>query len=193
MEFPEEIDKPKRDKWNNNTVSDTKSNLNKEFLEPVNFDYQAQKPTVSEEISVLRWPEEVAPLSTEVSKLDDLEKIHVPEWLDEVTPPSTGMCKSAVVLEKFAALQLPDDATPLWYSTVKCLKSGNSVLAQGILARLNHQLSHPIGKPLYRAAFYFKEALLQLHNGTPNSPPPLKNFSPLYVVLKIGNCNENGW
>ncbi|KAI3978918.1 hypothetical protein MKX01_016093 [Papaver californicum] len=98
---------------NNNTVPDTKSNLNKEFLEPVNFDYQGQKPAVSEKISVLRWPEEVIPLSTEVSKLDVPEKIPVPEWPDEVTPLSTEVSKSAAVLEKFAALQLPDDVTPL--------------------------------------------------------------------------------
>ncbi|MCL7037732.1 hypothetical protein MKW94_002103 [Papaver nudicaule] len=72
------------------------------------------------------------------------------------------------------------------FKAAELVESGNSVLAQGILARLNHQLSHPIGKPLYRAAFYFKEALLQLLNGTPNSPPPHKNFSPFDVVLKIG-------
>lgn len=70
------------------------------------------------------------------------------------------------------------------FKAAELVESGNSVLAQGILARLNHQLSHPIGKPLYRAAFYFKEALLQLLS-TPNSPP-LKNFSPIDVVMKIG-------
>ncbi|KAI3930586.1 hypothetical protein MKX01_037032, partial [Papaver californicum] len=98
---------------NNNTIPDTKSNLNKEFLEPVNFDYQAQKPAVSEKISVLRWPEEVIPLSTEVGKLDVQKKIPVPELPDEVTPLSTEVSKSAAVPEKFAALQLPDDVTPL--------------------------------------------------------------------------------
>ncbi|KAI3874837.1 hypothetical protein MKW98_019410 [Papaver atlanticum] len=70
------------------------------------------------------------------------------------------------------------------FKAAELVESGNSVLAQGILARLNHQLSHPIGKPLYRAAFYFKEALLQLLSA-PNSPP-LKNFSPIDVVMKIG-------
>ncbi|RZC55694.1 hypothetical protein C5167_014547 [Papaver somniferum] len=98
---------------NNNTVPDTKSNLNKEFLEPVNFDYQAQKPDVSEKISVLKWPEEVIPLSTEVSKLDVPEKIPVLELPDEVTPLSTDVSKSAAVPEEFAALQLPDDVIPL--------------------------------------------------------------------------------
>ncbi|KAI3873294.1 hypothetical protein MKW92_015070, partial [Papaver armeniacum] len=98
---------------NNNTVPDTKSNLSKEFLEPVNFDYQAQKPAVSEKISVLKWPEEVIPLSTEVSKLDVPEKIPVSELPDEVTPVSTEVSKSAAVPEEFAALQLPDDVTPL--------------------------------------------------------------------------------
>ncbi|MCL7024519.1 hypothetical protein MKW94_010497, partial [Papaver nudicaule] len=98
---------------NNNTVPDTKSNLNKEFLEPVNFDYQAQKPAVSEKISVLRWPEEVIPLSTEVNKLDVPEKIPILELPDEVTPASTEVSKYAAIPDKFAALQLPADATPL--------------------------------------------------------------------------------
>ncbi|OVA09804.1 Transcription factor GRAS [Macleaya cordata] len=71
------------------------------------------------------------------------------------------------------------------FKAAELVETGNSVLAQGILARLNHQLSHPIGKPLHRAAFYFKEALLQLLNGTPNSPPN-KNSTPFDVVLKIG-------
>ncbi|KAG2669314.1 hypothetical protein I3843_14G027700 [Carya illinoinensis] len=66
------------------------------------------------------------------------------------------------------------------------IETGNPALAQGILARLNHQLS-PIGKPFQRAAFYFMEALqLLLHiNKTGNSftmSPPL----PINLILKIG-------
>ncbi|XP_077235446.1 scarecrow-like protein 22 [Tasmannia lanceolata] len=68
------------------------------------------------------------------------------------------------------------------------IETGNSVNARGILARLNHQL--PLGgKPLQRAAFYFKEALQLLLNNNPNNPPyrnPLSSSYPLDVVYKIG-------
>lgn len=62
--------------------------------------------------------------------------------------------------------------------------SGNFVHAQGILARLNHQLL-PVGKPLQRAAFYFKEALqlLLLHL---NNPPLSKSPTPFDSVFKMG-------
>lgn len=74
------------------------------------------------------------------------------------------------------------------YKVAELVQTGNLVLAQGILARLNHQLS-PIGKPFNRAAFYCKEALqLLLHtnnnnnmNSTANS-----NSSPFSLVFKIG-------
>ncbi|KAL8495567.1 hypothetical protein ACS0TY_019635 [Phlomoides rotata] len=66
------------------------------------------------------------------------------------------------------------------YKAAELVQTGNPVLAQGILARLNHQLS-PIGKPFYRAAFYCKEALqLLLHSNT--NPPS----SPFTLVFKIG-------
>ncbi|XP_043716066.1 scarecrow-like protein 6 [Telopea speciosissima] len=66
------------------------------------------------------------------------------------------------------------------------VETGNLVHARGILARLNQQLS-PVGKPLQRAAFYFKEALqlLLLTNNTGSSPPQ-RNSTPFDVVLKIG-------
>jgi len=89
------------------------------------------------------------------------------------------------------------------------IETGNSVHAQGILARLNHQLS-PIGKPFQRAAFYFKEALqFLLHVNTtgnslplsPQPPPPIslilkigayKSFSEVSPVLQFANftCNQ---
>ncbi|KAF7825332.1 Scarecrow-like protein 6 [Senna tora] len=59
------------------------------------------------------------------------------------------------------------------------IESGSPELAHGILARLNHQLS-PIGKPFQRAAFYMKEALLQLLTN------PTSSFSPTSLLLKIG-------
>ncbi|KAK9103091.1 hypothetical protein Sjap_020345 [Stephania japonica] len=74
------------------------------------------------------------------------------------------------------------------FKAAELVESGNLVHARGILARLNHQLS-PVGKPLHRAAFYFKEALLLL-TATNNaaatatsphreSPPPSTSSSKL--------------
>ncbi|KAE8038692.1 hypothetical protein FH972_011171 [Carpinus fangiana] len=68
------------------------------------------------------------------------------------------------------------------------IETGNSILAQGILARLNHQLS-PIGKPFQRAASYFKEALqFLLHMNTTGNPLPLSPQPPppISLILKIG-------
>lgn len=77
---------------------------------------------------------------------------------------------------------------------VELVEMGNSVLAQGILARLNHQLS-PIGKPFQRVAFYFKESLnLLLHmtnhghsiTTTTTTSTATSNFSPFSLIFKIG-------
>ncbi|CDP09504.1 unnamed protein product [Coffea canephora] len=70
------------------------------------------------------------------------------------------------------------------YKAAELVQTGNPLLAQGILARLNHQLS-PIGKPFQRAAFYCKEALqLLLH--TNNLNPCTANSSPFSLIFKIG-------
>ena len=72
------------------------------------------------------------------------------------------------------------------YKAAECIGTGNFSHAQGILARLNHQLS-PVGKPLHRAAFYFKEALqlLLLMNNPVTSPPP-RSPTPFDVIFKMG-------
>lgn len=68
------------------------------------------------------------------------------------------------------------------FKTAELIEAGNPVHAQGILARLNHQLS-PIGKPFQRAAFYMKESLqLMLHSNIQN----LLAFSPISFIFKIG-------
>ncbi|GMH21665.1 hypothetical protein Nepgr_023507 [Nepenthes gracilis] len=54
------------------------------------------------------------------------------------------------------------------YKAAELLEAGNSILAHGILARLNQQLS-PIGKPFLRAAFYVKEALKLLLINNPSN------------------------
>ncbi|CAK7347867.1 unnamed protein product [Dovyalis caffra] len=82
------------------------------------------------------------------------------------------------------------------------IETGNPVLAQGILARLNHQLSLPIGKPYQRTAFYFKEALQLLLNMSNNSIGnacnlifkigAYKSFSEISPILQFANftCNQ---
>ncbi|KAK1564892.1 hypothetical protein Q3G72_013940 [Acer saccharum] len=72
------------------------------------------------------------------------------------------------------------------YKAAELLGTGNFNNAQVILARLNHQLS-PVGKPLQRAAFYFKEALqllLLMNNNQVTNPP----HSPTQfdVIFKMG-------
>ncbi|KAL9175964.1 hypothetical protein ABFS82_02G147300 [Erythranthe guttata] len=70
------------------------------------------------------------------------------------------------------------------YKAAELVQTGNLVLAQGILARLNHHLS-PIGKPFHRAAFYFKESLqLLLHQNNNNNSS--SSSSPFALVFKIG-------
>jgi hypothetical protein len=79
------------------------------------------------------------------------------------------------------------------FKVAELIETGNPVLAQGILARLNHQLS-PIGKPFQRAAYYFKEALQLLfhhNNNSSNSNTSLPLSSsplpqPINLFLKIG-------
>ncbi|GMN32736.1 hypothetical protein TIFTF001_003813 [Ficus carica] len=91
------------------------------------------------------------------------------------------------------------------YKAAELVGTGTFSHAQGILARLNHHLSSPIGKPLHRAAFYFKEALQLLFiNGNSNSNsdgnsnnnnnnhnnsvsfPPLRCPTPFDVIFKMG-------
>ncbi|KAL8192436.1 hypothetical protein R6Q57_027621 [Mikania cordata] len=74
------------------------------------------------------------------------------------------------------------------FKAADLIQSGNNpILAQGILARLNHQLS-PVGKPFERAAFYFKEALhLLIHSILNNLNPQINpTGSPFSLIFKIG-------
>ncbi|KAL7203756.1 hypothetical protein ACSBR2_016920 [Camellia fascicularis] len=86
------------------------------------------------------------------------------------------------------------------FKAAELVQTGNSVLAQSILARLNHQLS-PIGKPFHRAAFLCKEALQLLitNPSAANSPFNLifkiaayKSFSEISPFLQFANftCNQ---
>lgn len=80
------------------------------------------------------------------------------------------------------------------YKAAEMVGNGNFSHAQGILARLNQHLS-PVGKPLHRAAFYFKEALQLLlvmnnnnnnNNNNPASSPSPRNPTPFDVIFKMG-------
>ncbi|KAJ6326938.1 hypothetical protein OIU77_027253 [Salix suchowensis] len=79
------------------------------------------------------------------------------------------------------------------YKAAEMVGTGNFSHAQGILARLNQQLSpigqqlSPTGKPLNRAAFYFTEALqlLLLMNNNPVAAPPSRSPTPFDVIFKM--------
>ncbi|KAF9668787.1 hypothetical protein SADUNF_Sadunf14G0039700 [Salix dunnii] len=82
------------------------------------------------------------------------------------------------------------------------IATGNPVHAQGILARLNHQLSLPIGNPYQRTGFYFKDALqLLLHTSNSSIDTACnlifkigayKSFSEISPILQFANftCNQ---
>ncbi|CAL9097634.1 unnamed protein product [Musa acuminata var. zebrina] len=74
------------------------------------------------------------------------------------------------------------------FKAAELIEAGNIVSARGILARLNHQLPFPVGKPLLRSVFYFKEALHLVAAKSHRSPPPSSSAisTPLDVVLKLG-------
>ncbi|XP_022895751.1 scarecrow-like protein 6 isoform X1 [Olea europaea var. sylvestris] len=71
------------------------------------------------------------------------------------------------------------------YKATELVQMGDLILAQEILARLNHQLS-PTGKPFHRAAFYCKEALqLIIHNNN-NTIPSSATAPHFSLIFKIG-------
>ncbi|XP_021280932.1 LOW QUALITY PROTEIN: scarecrow-like protein 27 [Herrania umbratica] len=101
-------------------------------------------------------------------------------------PATIGMAAAAkpkIVSDELANQQLQQAIIDLLIQAAELIETGNSVLAQGILARLNHQLS-PVGKPFIRAAFYFKEALqLLLRLNTTNNTSALSTYN---MIFKIG-------
>ncbi|KAK6240018.1 hypothetical protein QUC31_005487 [Theobroma cacao] len=101
-------------------------------------------------------------------------------------PTTIGMAAAAkpkIVSDELANQQLQQAIIDLLIQAAELIETGNLVLAQGILARLNHQLS-PVGKPFIRAAFYFKEALqLLLRLNTTNNTSALSTYN---MIFKIG-------
>ncbi|TYK14004.1 scarecrow-like protein 6 [Cucumis melo var. makuwa] len=100
-------------------------------------------------------------------------------------PSMAALAKQKMVNEDIANQQLQQGISDQLFKAVELIETGNSVLAQGILARLNHQLSSPIGKPFQRAAFYFKEALQLLLQNPSNHPSSNPNPSPFTIIFKI--------
>ncbi|KAJ8748951.1 hypothetical protein K2173_013388 [Erythroxylum novogranatense] len=92
--------------------------------------------------------------------------------------------KQKLMCDELAIQQLQQAIINPICQAAELIETGNPILAQGILARLNHQLSLPIGKPYHRVAFYFKEALqLLLHN---NYNINNSMISPCSLIFKIG-------
>ncbi|GMI99078.1 hypothetical protein HRI_003577100 [Hibiscus trionum] len=96
--------------------------------------------------------------------------------------PATG--KPKIISDELAnqQLQLQQAIIDQLIQAAELIETGDPVLAQGILARLNHQLS-PVGKPFIRAAFYFKEALQLLLPLNATNSPALSNYN---MIFKIG-------
>ncbi|CAL9133646.1 unnamed protein product [Musa acuminata var. zebrina] len=104
--------------------------------------------------------------------------------------------------------QLQYALVDLLFEAARMVGARNFVGAHGILARLNHQLPSPVGKPLIRSAFYFKEALQLIlsnrsnphHRQSPFSSHPLttqwdivqklsayKAFSEVSPIIQFSN------
>ncbi|CAJ2655542.1 unnamed protein product [Trifolium pratense] len=107
---------------------------------------------------------------------------HEQQQQSSVVPFTKQQKVSSTIAGDDASNQLQQSIFDQLYKTAELIEAGNPVQAQGILARLNHQLS-PIGKPFLRASFYVKEALqLMLHSNGNN----LNAFSPISFIFKIG-------
>jgi hypothetical protein len=68
-----------------------------------------------------------------------------------------------------------------------CFDTNELQLAQAILERLNHRLQSPIGKPLQRAAFFFKDALQSLlatGSTRPQTNPVIPSWSNIVQTIK---------
>ncbi|KAI3451729.1 hypothetical protein Pfo_008394 [Paulownia fortunei] len=66
----------------------------------------------------------------------------------------------------------------------ECFETNSLQLGHVILARLNQRLTSPTGKPLQRAAFYFKEALQSLLTGSTRTARHPANSSEIIQTIK---------
>ncbi|WCJ22917.1 GRAS family transcription factor [Euphorbia peplus] len=111
--------------------------------------------------------------------------------------------KIAAGMDEQTAQQLQQSVIHPICQAAELIGAGNPALAHAILARLNHlQLSFSVGKPQFRAAYYFKEVLQFLLNSSSSSlsssPCNLifkiaafKSFSEISPVLQFSNFTSN--
>ncbi|ESQ50589.1 hypothetical protein EUTSA_v10023133mg [Eutrema salsugineum] len=71
---------------------------------------------------------------------------------------------------------------------VDCVESDELQLAQVVLSRLNQRLRSPAGRPLQRAAFYFKEALGSVLSGSTRNQNRLTSWTE--IVQRIRAIKE---
>ncbi|KAK3033830.1 hypothetical protein RJ639_034248 [Escallonia herrerae] len=115
--------------------------------------------------------------STHASKLIPQFSHSEPEYnlLPEFQPPHSFGLATQFVPPDFAhfdhseinswdnvGLEFVDELIRL----AECVETNSLQLGDAILARLNQKLRSPVGKPLQRAAYYFKEALQSLLTGS---------------------------
>lgn len=115
----------------------------------------------------------------------------LPPQFHRQKPGPTGGPMAAPPFMKSIALGSEEAAQTMVGQLLKAaeaVEQGTFTHAQAILARLNQHLT-PYGKPLHRAAYYFKEALasriLNQTTGTNNSVFPSLPLSPVEIVHKI--------
>ncbi|KAL0423914.1 UNVERIFIED_CONTAM: Scarecrow-like protein 15 [Sesamum radiatum] len=73
----------------------------------------------------------------------------------------------------------------------ECFETNSLQLGQVILSRLNQRLRSPIGKPLQRAAFYFKEALQSLLTWSARLAHQPANSSEIIQTIKAQKTFSN--
>ncbi|CAH2041753.1 unnamed protein product [Thlaspi arvense] len=127
----------------------------------------------------------------------------LPQGLSQQIPLPPPFLKPKVAAEE-AAHHLPPQQAVVdqLFKAAEQIQTGNFPLAQGILARLNHQLAL-IAKPFYRSAFFCIEALQKLihHQQTTAGTSPFnlvlkigayKSFSEVSPILQFANftCNQ---
>ncbi|XP_039058031.1 scarecrow-like protein 6 isoform X2 [Hibiscus syriacus] len=108
-----------------------------------------------------------------------------PTQLLQQRPSAVGMTATAkpnMVSDELANQQLQQAIIDQLIQAAELIETGDPVHAQGILARLNHQLS-PVGKPFIRAAFYFKEALQLILRLNATNTSALSTYN---MIFKIG-------
>ncbi|KAE8723332.1 Scarecrow-like protein 27 [Hibiscus syriacus] len=105
-----------------------------------------------------------------------------PTQLLQRRPSTLATANPKIVSDDLASQQLQQAIIDQLIQAAELIETGDPVHAQGILARLNHQLS-PVGKPFIRAAFYFKEALQLLLRLNATNTSALCTYN---MIFKIG-------